>query len=84
MSSSAPNRLQEIQVRQERDGLQPGEEEIVMPSLEVARTFSVETIDFPHPLGVHQVHRWLGAQASLDDWCPEWKLCSGEFIKDTH
>jgi hypothetical protein len=62
-----------------------GEEEIVLPSLEVARTFSVETIDFPHPLGVHQVHRWLGEQmVSLDEWCPEWKLCSGDFIKDSH
>lgn len=33
-----------------------------LPSMEVARTFSVETIDYPHPLGVHQVHRWLSAQ----------------------
>lgn len=57
---------------------------IELPSMEVARTFSVETIDYPHPLGVHQVHRWLKEQMlSLDTWCPEYQLCSEEHIKDT-
>lgn len=54
--------------------------------MEVARTFAVETIDYPHPLGVHQVHRWLKEsehQLSLDTWCPEYKLCSEEHINDT-
>jgi len=58
---------------------------INLPSMEIARTFSVETIDYPHPLGVHQVHRWLkeeNQQVSLDEWCPEWKLCSEEHIVD--
>lgn len=55
-----------------------------LPSMEVARTFSVETIDYPHPLGVHQVHRWLKEQMlSLDEWCPEYKLCSEDHIVDT-
>ncbi|KUJ20189.1 uncharacterized protein LY89DRAFT_549666, partial [Mollisia scopiformis] len=54
---------------------------IELPSMEVARTFSVETIDYPHPLGVHQVHRWLKEQMlSLDKWCPEYQLCSEEHI----
>jgi hypothetical protein len=64
--------------------LAPTSPPIRIPPLEVARTFSVETIDYPHPLGVHQVHRWLGKQmVDLDVWCPEWKLCSGEYVKDT-
>lgn len=53
--------------------------EIRIPDMEVARMFSVESIDFPHPLGVHQVGRFLDAK-SLDDWCPEYKLCSGDRI----
>ncbi len=49
--------------------------------MEVARTFSVETIDYPHPLAVHKVHRWLKEhKLSLDEWCPEYKLCSEEHI----
>ncbi|CZR58935.1 related to MNN4 Regulates the mannosylphosphorylation [Phialocephala subalpina] len=58
--------------------------QIELPSMEVARTFSVETIDYPHPLGVHQVHRWLKEQMlSLDKWCPEYQLCSVDHIIDT-
>lgn len=57
---------------------------IQLPSMEVARTFSVETIDYPHPLGVHQVHKWLKEQMlSLDKWCPEYQLCSVDHINDT-
>lgn len=57
---------------------------IQLPSMEVARTFSVETIDYPHPLGVHQVHRWLKEQMlSLNKWCPEYQLCSVDRINDT-
>jgi hypothetical protein len=75
----------DLLAREEGNGGPPeGFDPINLPSLEVARTFSVETIDFPHPLGVHQAHRWLGEQmVSLDDWCPEYKLCSGEFVVDT-
>ena len=58
---------------------------INLPSMEIARTFAVETIDYPNPLGVHQVHRWLKESdhiLSLDEWCPEWKLCSTEHVID--
>ncbi|PMD43408.1 hypothetical protein L207DRAFT_542677 [Hyaloscypha variabilis F] len=80
------NRMTTIQKEEEKEGIQPEEEGAInLPSMEVARTFSVETIDYPHPLGVHQVHRWLKEQMlSLDEWCPEYKLCSKGYIKDTH
>ncbi|KAH8683141.1 hypothetical protein BGZ60DRAFT_359322, partial [Tricladium varicosporioides] len=76
------NRLVELQDREEAEGINPeAEGAINLPSMEIARTFSVETIDYPHPLGVHQVHRWLKEQmVSLDDWCPEYKLCSQDYI----
>lgn len=54
-----------------------------LPSMEVARTFSVETVDYPNPLGVHQVHRWqVDNMEELDVWCPEYKLCATDFIKE--
>jgi hypothetical protein len=63
----------------------PGVGEIRLPTTEVARTFAVETIDYPHPLGVHQVNRWINQDDMMnrmDDWCPEWKMCSADYIKD--
>lgn len=79
------NRLVTLQKREEEAGIKPEDEGAVnLPTMEVARTFSVETIDFPHPLGVHQVHRWMGeGLVPLDQWCPEYKLCSSDPIKDT-
>ncbi|KAH8798962.1 hypothetical protein F5882DRAFT_514879 [Hyaloscypha sp. PMI_1271] len=79
------NRMIELQKEEEKEGIQPEEEGAInLPTMEVARTFSVETIDYPHPLGVHQVHRWRKEQMlSLDQWCPEYKLCSEGGIKDT-
>jgi hypothetical protein len=78
------NRLTEIRDAEAAQGIEPEAEGAVnLPRMEVARTFAVETIDYPHPLGVHQVHRWLKKQMlSLDEWCPEYKLCSTEFIVD--
>lgn len=78
------DRLKDLTAREEEEGGPPeGYAPIKIPSLEVARTFSVETIDFPHPLGVHQVHRWLSEHmVSMDEWCPEYKLCSEEYVKD--
>lgn len=75
--------LQEIDAKEGRIvGDDP--EAVNLPPMEIARTFSVETIDYPHPLGVHQVHRWLKDQIlSLDTWCPEYKLCSEDHIVDT-
>ncbi len=71
-------RMLELQADEERAGIEPeAEGAINLPTMEVARTFSVETIDYPHPLGVHQVHRWTEEQMpSLDEWCPEYKMVS--------
>lgn len=78
--------MKELQAEEQESGIEPDfEGAINLPSMEIARTFAVETIDFPHPLGVHQVHRWLKEeeqQLSLDEWCPEYKLCSAEHIVD--
>ncbi|KAJ5054900.1 uncharacterized protein L3040_001162 [Drepanopeziza brunnea f. sp. 'multigermtubi'] len=78
------NRMKALQDEEAAEDIDPKSEGAInLPTMEVARTFSVETIDYPHPLGVHQVHRWLKKQmVSLDDWCPEYKLCSVSYIKD--
>jgi hypothetical protein len=75
------NRLTDLQENESKDGIEPEDAGAInLPSMEIARTFAVETIDYPHPLGVHQVHRWLKTQMlSLDDWCPEYKLCSVDY-----
>jgi hypothetical protein len=72
--------MKEIQREEEKQGIEPEEEGAInLPTVEVAKTFSVETIDYPHPLGVHQVHRWLKEQ-KLEEWCPEYKLCSKDRV----
>ncbi|KAI9055071.1 hypothetical protein LZ554_000036 [Drepanopeziza brunnea f. sp. 'monogermtubi'] len=78
------NRMKALREEEEAQDIDPRSQGAInLPTMEVARTFSVETIDYPHPLGVHQVHRWLKKQmVSLDDWCPEYKLCSVDHIKD--
>jgi len=87
ISRLTENRMTELQEQEIAKGVQQDEEgSISLPSMEVARTFAVETIDYPNPLGVHQVHRWLKESdhiLSLDEWCPEYKLCSTEHIVDT-
>jgi hypothetical protein len=76
-------RLLQLMEKQKKDGRAKGEEEVKLPGMEEAKRFSVETVDFPHPFGVHQVHRWLGEQmVNLDDWCPEWKICSTDYVQD--
>ncbi|TVY48000.1 hypothetical protein LOCC1_G001687 [Lachnellula occidentalis] len=79
------NRFKELQERDEAEGIQPEEDGAInLPSVEVARTFSVKTIDYPHPMGVHQIHKWKEDQVStLNEWCPEYKLCSEDHIHDT-
>ena len=81
-------RMRELQTAELEEGIESAADgAISLPSMEVARTFAVETIDYPHPLGVHQVGRWLkeeDQQLSLDEWCPEYKLCSVEHVEDTH
>ncbi|RDW89561.1 hypothetical protein BP6252_01593 [Coleophoma cylindrospora] len=79
------NRFHKLQLREKQAGKSPQDEGAInLPNMEIARTFSVETIDYPHPLGVHQVHRWISeGLVSLDEWCPEYKLCSTDPVKDT-
>ncbi|KAF8856874.1 hypothetical protein BDZ45DRAFT_691357 [Acephala macrosclerotiorum] len=52
-----------------------------LPSLEVAKTFSVESIWYDKPLGYHQVQRWQ--QDRMDEverWCSEYKIATSEVI----
>lgn len=41
-------RFKDLQDREFEEGIEDG---INLPSMEIARTFAVETIDHPHPLG---------------------------------
>lgn len=41
-------RFKDLQDREIEEGVEDG---INLPSMEIARTFAVETIDHPHPLG---------------------------------
>ncbi|QSZ35477.1 hypothetical protein DSL72_008347 [Monilinia vaccinii-corymbosi] len=71
-------KLQKLQDDEETLGIDPEADGVVnLPTEEVTRTFSVESIDYPHPLGLHRVHKWKEDQVDkLLDWCPEYKLCS--------
>jgi ABC-type nitrate/sulfonate/bicarbonate transport system substrate-binding protein len=68
-------------------GLKPTDDGAVnLPTSQIAKQFSVETMDYPYPVGVHQVYRWLPKEkhvVSLDEWCPEYKMCSDQYIVDT-
>ncbi|KAL2074162.1 hypothetical protein VTL71DRAFT_7940 [Oculimacula yallundae] len=80
------NRMTELQAEEALQGIKSKEEGAInLPTVETARTFSVETIEYPHPLGVRRVHRWLEDQMpGLDEWCPEYKLCSvGTFAEES-
>jgi hypothetical protein len=46
------NRLSELRAHEQKEGIEDG---IKLPSMEIARTFAVETIDYPHPLGFQSV-----------------------------
>ncbi|RDW56657.1 hypothetical protein BP6252_14070 [Coleophoma cylindrospora] len=53
----------------------------VLPSLEVAQTFAVETIFYDTPLAYHQVERWQkDNMQKIDRWCPEHRLASKDLI----
>ncbi|KAM3080964.1 hypothetical protein ACMFMG_004923 [Clarireedia jacksonii] len=79
------DKLQKLQDDESNEGIEPEDEGAInLPTTEISHTFSVESIDYPHPLGLHRVHKWKEDQRErLDDWCPEYKLCSvkdhGEF-----
>ncbi len=44
--------MEELAERDEQEGREDG---IKLPSMEIARTFAVETIDYPTPLGLQYV-----------------------------
>ncbi|ROV93590.1 hypothetical protein VMCG_08090 [Cytospora schulzeri] len=49
-----------------------------MPGVDVAKTFSVETIYYETPLGYHQPQRWQPARmVEIEEWCPEVKMLIG-------
>lgn len=53
-----------------------------LPPMEVAMTFSVETVYYDKPLGYHQVGLLFGDKvAEIGTWCPEYHLCTGERFK---
>jgi len=70
--------MKELQTDEEAEGIEVEEDGAInLPTREVSQTFSVEAIDYPHPLGVHMVHSWPKDRLGhLDEWCPEYKLCS--------
>ncbi|THV44613.1 hypothetical protein BGAL_0607g00070 [Botrytis galanthina] len=71
-------RFKDLQDREIEEGVEDG---INLPSMEIARTFAVETIDHPHPLGLHQPTRYIQQHMmSLDEWCPEYKLATTDRI----
>lgn len=43
------NRMVELRTADEKNGITDG---IRLPSMEIARTFAVETINYPSPLGL--------------------------------
>lgn len=52
-----------------------------LPSEEVAKTFSVETVWYDKPLGYHQIQRWQADKmAQVDKWCPENRIATSEVI----
>ncbi|KAJ8068786.1 hypothetical protein OCU04_002482 [Sclerotinia nivalis] len=71
-------KLRKLQDDEENIGIDPEDDGAInLPAEEVTRTFSVESIDYPHPLGLHRVHKWKEDQMDkLLDWCPEYRLCS--------
>ena len=49
-----------------------------LPTPEVAKRFSVESMWHEKPFGLHQVHRWQSKhEEQLKEWCPEY-LLAGE------
>ena len=51
------DRVKELMEKEEEEGKEDG---IKLPSMEIARTFAVETIDYPNPLGLQYVIRRNG------------------------
>ncbi|KAH8601785.1 hypothetical protein B0O99DRAFT_680904 [Bisporella sp. PMI_857] len=52
-----------------------------LPTIDMAKTFSVETLWHDSPLGFHQVERWhTDKMDKVDEWCPEHKLSTPEML----
>lgn len=52
-----------------------------LPDVEVAKTFSVETIYYETPLGYHQPQRWQSERMNeIEEWCPEVKMLIGRRV----
>ncbi|CZT47743.1 uncharacterized protein RSE6_08342 [Rhynchosporium secalis] len=74
-------RMTDLRGEDEENGITDG---ILLPTMETARTFAVETIDYPTPLGLHQPTRFLQDKdhaIPLDDWCPEYRLARTDRIQ---
>lgn len=70
--------FKEMQALPAREDGSPGAR---LPSRDVAKRFSVETIYDQRPLGYHQVLRWQKQHAAeVDTWCPEHRLCTERVI----
>jgi hypothetical protein len=75
-------RMKKLQEQEAATNIKPNDVGAVsLPSMEVARTFSEDAIDYPNPLGIHQVHKWKEDKLPvLEQWCPEFRLCSENSI----
>lgn len=52
-----------------------------LPSMDVAKTFSVESLWYDEPLGYHQVERWHPVRiGQVDKWCPEWRMTTHDLL----
>lgn len=58
----------------ERDIAAGIEDGVKLPSLEMARTFAVETIDYPNPLGLQYVMDWRFPSFLLTNFKPTHKI----------
>ncbi|KAL3420103.1 hypothetical protein PVAG01_08602 [Phlyctema vagabunda] len=53
-----------------------------LPSVEVAKTFSVETMWYDKPFGYHQASVWQKSKMEeILEWCPEYRLALAEPFK---
>ena len=74
--------MKQLAEKEKKAGIEPDEEDAInLPTGDVSHTFTIQRKDeYTNPLGVHQVHRWRKDDIPhLDEWCPEYKLCSGDF-----
>jgi hypothetical protein len=52
-----------------------------LPTRDVAKTFSVETVWYDRPFGYHQVERWNKDRlGEVTDWCPEYVMTTNDLL----